>query len=178
MQAAAMPLDSVPPQTETAPRWGALRIVLLILAIVETLNALSNVPVLFGDLSEIPGPGLGGWTIAAIIAISPIVAITALVFALTGRIPHAIVAIATLGLLGWLNYLPSVVLHGLEYDTSYGSLQSLVQFFVFPVLCLAAIRLALRNQRLGLATLMAAVPTLAAVVSVITFGVAVAIYGF
>ena len=37
-----------------------LRAVLIIIAIIEVLDALSSVSILFGDMSQIPGPGIGG----------------------------------------------------------------------------------------------------------------------
>jgi hypothetical protein len=51
-----------------APRHLALRVVLIVAALLEAFDALSSVPTLFGDMSEIPGPGLGGFLIKAHIA--------------------------------------------------------------------------------------------------------------
>jgi hypothetical protein len=54
----------------------------------------------------------------------------------------------------------------------------LVQTLVFPTICVAAIRLVLRNERFGLATLLAAMPTLLHVALVIGFTISVSIKGF
>lgn len=178
MQAAAMPLEADPPHSEVPVRHRVLQIFLLMLAICQTYAAVRDVPILLGDLSKIPGPGLGGWTISAVIAVSPFVAFAALVFALTGRIRHAIVVVATLGLLNWLNYLPSIVQEGLEFDTSLTSIHWLVQTFVLPVLCIAGIVLAVRNVRLVAAALMAAASALLSGIGILAFTVSVAIYGF
>jgi hypothetical protein len=177
MQAATLPLERDPSRPSATPH-PSLQIFLLVVAVVELLGSMAAVPILFGDISEIPGPGLGGWTITAVIAINPFVAIAALVFALTGRLRHAIVAIAALGLLDWLNYLPSFVGHGLNFDASYGSLITLNQFFVLPVFCIAGIVFAVRNQRLVLAAAMASVPLLVNILGIVAFGIGVAIYGF
>ena len=44
----------------SAPRHLGLRAVLILAALFEAAQALPNVPTLFGDMSEIPGPGFGG----------------------------------------------------------------------------------------------------------------------
>ena len=51
-----------------APRRLGLRTVLFIAALLEAYDALSNVFILFGDMSEIPGPGFGGFLIKAHLA--------------------------------------------------------------------------------------------------------------
>ena len=178
MQAASVPVDSDPAQADAPSRPNVLKVFLLVVAVVELLGSLIAVPILFGDISDIPGPGLGGWTITAVIAINPFVAIAALVFALTDRLRHAIMAIAALGLLDWLNYLPSFVEHGLSFDASFGSLITLNQFFVLPALCIAGIVFAVRNQRPVLAAVLASVPLLVNILGVIAFGIGAAIYGF
>jgi len=177
MQAAAMPLESDPVRPSAAPQ-PRLQIFLLVVAVVQVLGSMLAVPILFGDISEIPGPGLGGWTITAVIVANPFVAIAALVFALTGRLRHAIVAIAALGLLDWLNYLPSYVEHGLNLDASYASLITLNQFFVLPALCIAGIVFAIRDERLTLASVLVSVPLLVNILGFVTFGIGVAINGF
>jgi len=65
-----------------APRWPQL--VLLIAAAIELLNALSGVPVLFGNLSDVPGPGIGGAIIVTKIALMPFAALAALFFTSAG----------------------------------------------------------------------------------------------
>jgi hypothetical protein len=50
-------------------------------ALFEALQALPSVPILFGDMSEIPGPGSGGFLIKAHIASHASLALAALTFA-------------------------------------------------------------------------------------------------
>ena len=71
---------------------------------------------LFGDMSEIPGPGFGGFLIKAHMAAQPVLGLAALLFAVTGRVRYAIIALAANVIMNWLNYMPSVVRHGLGYD--------------------------------------------------------------
>jgi hypothetical protein len=55
-QPAALPNAAPAP---TRQRYLGLRVVLIIAAVLEAFDALSSVPTLFGDMSEIPGSGLG-----------------------------------------------------------------------------------------------------------------------
>ena len=48
-----------------APRLLGLYLLLIIIAAIEAFDGLSHVPALFGDMSEIPGSGLGGNPTAA-----------------------------------------------------------------------------------------------------------------
>ncbi len=54
-----------------APRLLGLYLLLIIIAAIEAFDGLSHAPMLFGDMSEIPGPGLGGAIIKAYIAAIP-----------------------------------------------------------------------------------------------------------
>jgi hypothetical protein len=117
--------------------------------------------------------------ISATIALSPILAIIAFVCVLKGRIAGAIMAIAGLALLDWLSYVPSMVIHWPEFPGSgYAGFVGIVQMVVLPLLALAAIGLAWRGERLGLATLLALTPTAVFILGVLAFGIGVAIYGF
>jgi hypothetical protein len=79
--------------------------------------------------------------------------------------------------MNWLNYMPSVVRHGLDFD-GFSSFQTPVQIIAFPLMGACAIALAARGQRLGLATLLVSIPTLFGVLAVIAFGISVMLYGF
>jgi hypothetical protein len=160
-------------------RWPGL--LLLIAAIIEFLGGLSALPILAGDLSEVPGPGLGGAIIIATIIIHPIAAGTALFFLVRGNLTWALVAMAVVILVGWITYLPSVQLHGLgiqEADGLYPALKLIQLLILPPILVLAITGLALTAKRLTLATLLAVLPTFLNILSVIAFGISVAIYGF
>lgn len=158
---------------------GGWRAVLVIAALLEFWGGLRDFPILFGNLSEIPGPGIGGAVIVAKIALQPILGFVALVCALTGRIKVALLGMALIILLTWLNYMPSVLRHGLELRGSpFVILQMIFQILLAPFLAGTVAVLAMRGERLSLATLLAVLPTFVFALGVVAFGIAVAIYGF
>ena len=107
----------------SAPRHLGLRAVLILAALFEAAQALPNVPTLFGDMSEIPGPGFGGFLIKAYIASHAPLALAALLFAAIGSVRYAIIALGAVVMMTWLNYMPSVVRYGLGFDNLYTTLQ-------------------------------------------------------
>lgn len=171
---------AIMPDTLPAPpirRPFGLLMVVLATAALEAVDGLSSVSTLFGDMSEIPGPGFGGFLIKAYLATHPVLALAALALAATGQLRGAIVALGAVIVMTWLNYMPSIVLHGFDFRGVSG-LQTPLQIVAYPLMAACAIACALRNQRLGLATLLVSAPTLANVLMVVAFAVGVAIYGF
>jgi len=162
----------------TRRRHLGLRAALIMVAIVEALDGLSDFPTLFGDMSEIPGPGLGGFLIKAYIATHLPLALATLVFAAIGRVRYAIIALGAVVAMTWLNTMPSVVLHGLDFDSGFSALQTTAQIIAFPLMAACAIALAARNERLGLATALVGIPTLFNVFAVIAFAISVSLHGF
>src|SRR4029079_1511012 len=160
-----------------APRLLGLYLLLIIIAAVESFDGLSNASILFGDMSQIPGPGVGGTIIKAYIASHPLLALAALGFATVGRLRYAIMALGALALMTWLNFMPSVVRHGLDFR-GVSAFETPVRIIAFPLMGACAIALAARGQRLGLATLLVSIPTLYGVLAVIAFGIGIMIYGF
>lgn len=159
------------------PRLLGLYLLLIIVAAIEAFDGLSHAPMLFGDMSTIPGPGVGSAIIKAYVASHPLLALAALAFATVGRLRYAIMALGALVLMNWLNYMPSVVLHGLDFDGA-SAFQTPLQIIAFPLMGACAIALAARSQRLGLATMLVSVPTLFNLAAVIAFGISVFLYGF
>jgi len=155
-----------------------VRVLLIVVAVIETVAAFNGLPVLFGDLSEVPGTGPAGWTILATIVLRPVFAIAALTFAVRRRLPRAVLALAVVVLLSWLSLLPSVIIHGLELSPGFPGLLIVANVVLFPLLALAALALAWRDRRLALAAILASLPTLVWIVGFIVFAVAIAIYGF
>ncbi len=156
-----------------------LRMVLLIVALIEALSALSNLTVLYAGAPDIPGTSPGGLLISATILLAPIFAVAAFVFAVRDRIGRAIMALAGLVLLDWLSFLPSVANHWQDFPSpGFGGVVEIVMIVVFPALALMAIYLAWRGERPSLATLLALLPTLFNILGVAVFAIGVAIYGF
>ena len=162
----------------SAPRHLGLRAVLILAALFEAAQALPNVPTLFGDMSEIPGPGFGGFLIKAYIASHAPLALAALLFAAIGSVRYAIIALGAVVAMTWLNTMPSVLLHGLEFNSGFSALQTTAQIIAFPLMAACAIALAARNQRLGLATALVGIPTLFNVLGIIAFAIGVSLHGF
>ncbi|MGV7211995.1 hypothetical protein [Bradyrhizobium sp. UFLA05-112] len=177
MPAPAITPDTVPVPTLPTRRPFGLLLVLLAVAVLEAFDGLSNVSTLFGDMSEIPGPGLGGFLIKAHIATHPVLALMALACAAMGRLRGAILALAAIIVTTWLHDMPSVVLHGFDF-AGISAFQTPAQFIAFPLMAACAIACALRNQRLALATLLVSAPTLFNMLMLVAFAVGVAIYGF
>ena len=173
----ATTVNDAPPAPARAPRLLGLYLLLIIIAAIEAFDGLSHLPTLFGDISEIPGPGVGGAIIKAHIASHPLLALAALVFATVGRLRYAIMALGVLVLLTWLNFMPSVVRHGFDFR-GVSAFETPVRIIAFPLMGACAIALAARGQRLGLATLLVSIPTLYSVCAVIAFGIGIMIYGF
>jgi hypothetical protein len=170
-------LTDTAPTPVRAPRLLGLYLLLIMIAAVEAFEGLSHAPMLFGDMSEIPGPGLGGAIIKMYIAAHPILALAALALATVGRLRYAIMALGALVLMNWLNYMPSVVRHGLDFG-GLSAIQTPVQIIGFPLMGACAIALAARKERLGLATVLVSIPTLFDVLAMIAFGISVFLYGF
>lgn len=160
-----------------APRLLGLYLLLILIAAIEAFDGLSHVPTLFGDMSEIPGPGIGGAIIKAYIAVHPLLALAALALATIGRLRCAIMALGALVLMNWLNDMPSVVRHGLDFK-GLSAFETPMQIIAFPLMGACAIALAARSQRLGLATLLVGIPTLYGVMAVVAFGIGVFLHGF
>ena len=168
--------DTTSAQETGAPGW--VRVLLVIITAIETLTGVSELTVLFGDISEIPGYSLGGLAIIAKLALHPVVALVALVFAVKDDVPRSIIALAAWVMLGWLTEVPSFFIHGIGFSLQYGDLYVLAIAFVFPVLGVAAIWLALQKRQLGLAAIFVSVPTIAQWLGVLAFLIAVMTYGF
>lgn len=169
--------DSAATAPRELPRWPTL--LLLVAAAIEFLGGLGSLPILAGDLSEVPGPGLGGQIIIATIILHPIAAAAALLFLVRGSLTWALVAMAVVILLDWLSYLPSFQLHGIELqDDGTGGLFTFLVLILPPILVLAVSGLALAGTRLTLASLLAVLPTLISILSVLAYAIGVAIYGF
>jgi hypothetical protein len=173
----ATTLNDAAPAPVRAPRLLGLYLLLILIAAIEAFDGLSHVPTLFGDMSQIPGPGIGGAIIKAHIASHPMLALAALGFATVGRLRYAIMALGALVLMTWLNFMPSVVRHGLDFR-GVSAFETPVRIIAFPLMAACAIALAARDQRLGIATMLVSIPTLYGVFAVIAFGIGVILYGF
>jgi hypothetical protein len=173
----ASPYSTAASEQGPVPRWA--RRLLATAAALELIDGASNLPVLFGGPADIPGPGLGGLVIKAQIALQPVLALAALVFAAGGRIRAALFAMAGINTMRWLGYLPSVALHGLDLGgDGAGGFITVLQIVLAPLIAAAVAWFAWTGQRLKFAVLLAALPTAFSVLFAFLFAFGVALYGF
>jgi hypothetical protein len=164
-------------QGRPAPGW--VRGLLIGVAMLESLSAIRDFPLLFAAPEQFFGQGLGGWIIAAKLVFSPLASVAALIFSATGRVWSAILALAALILLTWLGDMPSVALHGLDLTGSLPVVShAIFRIILVPLLIAVIVVLAMRKERLGLATVLATLPTIVGWLGVIAFAIGVSIYGF
>ena len=120
--------------------------------------------------------GLGAIIKLNIVA-EPVLALAALIFALIGHIRLAIPALGAIVLLAWLKFM-ALLPHGFEFGILVATLHTAAQAIVFPLFGVCAIALAARGSRLGIATMLVAIPTVVYLFNALAFLVAVQIYGF
>jgi hypothetical protein len=166
--------------THVAPSHRWVRVGLVLVAAIELLDALSSVPGIFTDYHHETALLRFAQGLTSIkLGLSPLLAGAALVFAALGNIRYAVLALAALTLTAWvLDSLPSIVIHGFKPSLDFGGIEELFFYLVAPVVTVAAVLLALKSQRLGLAALLVCLPALFKWVSVVIFIIAILIYGF
>ena len=86
-------------------------------------------------------------------------------------------ALGAVVLMTWLNTMPSVVSHGLEFG-GVAAFQTPAQIIAFPLMAACGIAMAARKKRLGVATALVGIPSFMGVLGVIAFAIGVAIHGF
>ena len=153
---------------------------LVFIAAIELVDAPSSVQGIFTDYHHETALLRFAQGLNSIkLALSPLLAGAALVFAARGNLRYAIFALAALTLAGWLlDSLPTIVIHGFKPSLDFGGIEKFAFYLIAPVIAAGAILLAVNRQRLGLAALLACLPALYKWASVAAFFVALLIYGF
>jgi hypothetical protein len=156
------------------------RVGLVILSGLILLGALSDFPAVFFDYGHTDRLLIFAQRLTILkLALAPVIAGAALVLAIRNKVTHAIVALATLMLVNWLSELPSVAIHGMELTGNSSYLLVIVaQRILYPLLAIASISLALRNERLVTATVLTAIPMAVNWLGVVIFTIGVLLYGF
>jgi hypothetical protein len=167
-----------PAPPPAATRLPGLRPVLILASLFETCVGYSTLSAVSSGPSQHSAQGLTGVLNTAQIVSHPLLAAAAMVLALIGRVRDAIIAMAAILAMNWLSGMPSVVLRGFEPDGPFPALLTGWQLVAVPLMAACAIALAARNQRLGLATALASIPTFYSLIGLIIFAVGVSIYGF
>ena len=167
---------SEPTADIASPPSRALRIVLSLLAALESVLALSDLP---GALSwHDAGFSVGQLLINANLVVHPLFALAALALAVSGRLRAALIVLAAYVLVDWLSEVPTLLRFGFEGNFTSVGISIFGQQVVFPLLAIAAIVLAAKNMRLWLAALFVALPPLNLVLGIVIFTVSVLLYGF
>jgi len=162
------------------PRHALLRTGLAIVAAYELFDALSQARFIFADYHHATAYLRFAQALVSVkLALAPLVAAAALMFAATGRLRNAILALAALTLLGWvLDDVWSIPIHGLEFSAGYGGMVVFVHHVIFPLVAVAGGVLALKDRRPGVACLLVCFPTLFNLANIFAFAVAIMMYGF
>jgi hypothetical protein len=152
----AIPADRTP----RAPHL-ALRILLVLLSALLTCAALdAQYPQAFINYDFVKALSHFAMPVTAMkIPLMPLLAGAALLLAITGRVRSAIVALGAVMLVAWAIDVPSVKIRGNPFAHGATGIVLLAQVFLYPVIALAAIWLALRDRLLGLAFAFVALPT-------------------
>src|SRR3954463_1661319 len=156
-----------------------IRIALIVIAAIESIGALYNIPAIFYDFNPTTPLGKFAQTLGSVDQVLAVpLALAGLYFAFAWRLRLAIAAIAIRMLVTWLCDLPSIAIHGIEWSLTFGGIEVAVYQIGAPLIALAALYLAWRNERLGLATLLVALPTILTWLGVLVFAIGVMIHGF
>ena len=156
-----------------------LRTLLIVIAVVEGLEGLFKIPLVIERDPVIFGKGWGSYAVGAELALTLPFAVAALFFLLKGDFRRGIGFVAGIALLRWISLLPSVVNHPASFPgPGFSGVVQILQIMVFPLLMLMVIALACKNERLTLAGTFASLPAVTNWLSILAFGIGVAIYGF
>jgi hypothetical protein len=166
------------PAADVPARRSKMRTPLLVVAAIETVSALSDLPIIFVDYeAATPLLAFAQYLTKTQIAAAVLIAIAALVFAIRDWLRHAIAALAILMLTGWIADVPSFFIHGLQLSGGFWGVVSFGPRFFYPVFALIALILVVRNERLGLAAILVSVPTIVSIVGILAFALSVILLG-
>jgi hypothetical protein len=156
-----------------------MRFALIVIAAIEAIGALLNIPGIFYDFNPTTPLTKFAQTLGSVGYVLAVpLTLAALYFAFASWLRLAIAAIAIRILVTWLCDLPSIAIHGIEWSATLGGIQVAAYQIGAPLVALAALYLARRDERLGLATLLVALPTIFYWLGVLAFGISVMIRGF
>jgi hypothetical protein len=174
-----LPAPTAEPAQHAASN-GALRIIVVLLALIEILRGLADLPILFDDIAKIPGFTLYGLMTIATIVLHPILGLAAFALALARRPRHAIVALAVFILAHWASENSTVFRDGLQIIGGDAFVTSQMAFNTFgqPLIAIGAIAAAWCNRYLALAAVAVIVPAMLDLIGFIAFAVAVSNHGF
>ena len=147
-----------------------LHCLLIVVALLEGVKAILDLPMiidrpnlLFGSPGVMPATLLGIVLTKAYVTFHPLLVTAGLMFALSGNLRAALLALGAIPVISWLSMLSVMfqderTLQG--FWTSWWAIQwSIAQMFVFPALVGIAIALAVLTSRTMLSAVLIAIPT-------------------
>ena len=163
-----------------SPSHRGLRLVLAAVAALELLDGIPYLANIFTDYGHTTAYLKFAQALMSVkIALTPVFAGAAFVFAAIGKVRTAITALAGLILLGFvLDDLTSIPLHGLELSADFGGFTVFVGRVVAPAAAIIAGTLAWHDRRLALAGLLVSIPIVFHWLGVLAFAIGVMMYGF
>jgi hypothetical protein len=96
----------------------------------------------------------------------------------TAMLRGAVLVAACLELVTWLPFLPGLLVEDWSGYTRGALAYMIFLLAVCPLLAIAGLTLAIKNQRIGLAAILVSIQPIAFVISVVAFAVGVFKYGF
>lgn len=166
-----------PPAAPPHPR---LRIALIVLAAIVAIGALRDIPGIFYDFNPTTPLGKLAQTLTSVdLVLAVPITLAAVYFAVAGYLRYAVAALAIRQLVDWVCDTPtSLALHGIEWSPNFGGINVFWLQVGVPLIALWALYLVRRNERLGLATGLVALPTIVNAAGILAFAIGVMIYGF
>jgi hypothetical protein len=159
-----------------------LRIGLMVVAALELMDALASLTTIFTDTHPATELLRLAQTLLDVkLALAPLAASAALVFAVLGWLRPAVLALAAFAFMGWaLDDVWSIVIHGFGFrpDQYYGTVDAFAHEVIFPLGALVGAGLALHGRHLAWAGLFASLPPLFNWTNVLLFAVSVIMHGF
>lgn len=158
-----------------SPRGKTAQLLLILPAVLAAYFGLSSLLQPFVGTPDLY-TGIAHWAVSAVGALQFMAAAAAFVLALCCDLRGATFASAACLLLGWLEALPPVIRHGLDF--SAGAALSSTRFVALPMIALSAVALAGRNSRPILAVFIVTAPVTIGLLMSIALAITIAIYGF
>lgn len=148
-----------------------LCVIIALVGLIEGVNGLSGLPVLFGDISKFATSSLV-W-----IALHPLLGFAGFGFALARRLRYGIMALALVALVQCMT--TALFSGGLDLSgTGFLLFMTVFKTIIQPLLAMAALAAALFNRQLAAATIAVMLPPVVDAAGVAAFAISVMRHGF
>jgi hypothetical protein len=155
---------------------GKLRVLLAVIAAIETTVGVATLSRRFSHRPDLSNT-FGEWIADVTTWLAPVLAFSTFVLALGNRLPRAIITLAAMAMAVAIGFLSQVATRGLDRSSNFATIYEILQMTLFPPLAVAAILLAQRDQWLGVAGVLASMPTVLIIIMTIALALAIRIHG-